>query len=235
MPAIGTPIEAYPRTGILPQNAWILLESWMNYTNPFKKVGFKVELISDVDTVPMIMLETVNGAINVSQAIFKVERPLTIGEEYFLLATINDTTQKKVSIRDWNTRKLNLQTWRVEKEVNQGSLTWLNTPEFSRDTCINYGCGPETFAFFSFRLNTETPVFIRTDVMDTETQEIQVAYLYLHEENEIAVGRYMCAGHFRFRIKKTYKARFTAFDVVGNSTADADSKWVEFDSPYVWY
>ena len=183
------------------------------------------------ELIELNLQELLIGQMQLTQAIFCPTSELKPNTKYFLKYS-DQTENEGREMMQYNRDKKEWEKvyWKTTAKKTLESLNSNLTLEFEKTEVIHYGCGPEANAIFKIKNKTESEIWYKTEVIETETNMKSV--FYIKEWNEkLNVGHNMCSGAFSFKRKGKYKVRFTPMNTDGKSLKTTD--WTTFDSPYV--
>ena len=118
--------------------------------------------------------------------------------------------------------------------VDNQAPTLAGLPKVIGKTIVQYGCGPEIFVRFSYPVQGDEEVLVKTTVRNRQTGATTTYYLEPFRR-ELNVGHSMCSGAFRFGVSMAYDVTFSYMDassyidVSGNKTDNSES--IAFTKP----
>jgi len=190
---------------------------------------YKVYLRSNKEKIKLNVQELLIGQFYQTQAVLKPETTLSAGKEYELVIENLDNLENQAYRFNDSTWKKEKIKWVVSNFNDTASPVWTSNPKFKNSRYDLYGCGPATFANFSFSATDNSEYLIKTTVKNKATA-IETTYYLKPGNKEIAVGHGMCSGAFNFDDGDKFEVKFSLLDASGNLTTST-AEWIEFNRP----
>ncbi|OYQ45085.1 hypothetical protein CHX27_06870 [Flavobacterium aurantiibacter] len=190
---------------------------------------YKVYLKSADEKIKLNVQELLVGQYNLTQAVLKPEKILAVGKEYELVIENLGDLESQVTRYNDSTKQKEKIKWTASNFIDTVSPNWTSKPEFTSSSYDMYGCGPATFANFTFAATDNSEFLIKTTVKNKSTGKETTFYLQAVDQL-ISVGHGMCAGAFDFQDGDKFEVAFSLFDASGNITHWTGDK-LEFKRP----
>ena len=227
----GSGMYFWPIGRTIKQNSLIVLEGYAESQQIVNGLNgkFPVYLKSGDHKVKLKIKEIAVGEFDLTQAILVPEEKLVAGQDYRLF--IDNLPESEEPLQKWNyeTKEYEPVEWKVESGTDTEKPKWVSKPVEKEKILIYYGCGPETYVKFKYKVEDASEFLIKTYVTNTRTKKTTTYYL-TPDKNMFSVGHGMCAGAFRFRGGEVFEVSFDLVDASGNITNWVDNK-ISFIKP----
>ncbi len=168
------------------------------------------------------------GQFRINQAILQPEQSLTPGIKYTLnFENLDQAAHVPYELAPGEP----LPTWTVKAATINQHVKLFTPPKLIRSQAELYGCGPTVSAEFEFITNSDTPVLVKTELMDLTDQTTHTYFLHTSAKDTLSIGHGMCSGAFRYNPKHHYQVRFSIMDSCNAQTNDW-TDWIVFENPF---
>jgi hypothetical protein len=221
----------WPTKQTISQNSIFVIDGYATSQKIINGLGttYKVFLKSDNQQIKLNVQEILVGQFRLTQAILKPEKTLSVGQVYELVIENLGDLENEVSKYNYTTGENEKIKWTVTSNNDTIPPIWTEKPIFKDGSYMQFGCGPDVFANFSFSASDNSEYLIKTTLKNKSTG-IETTYYLNADDKEIAVGHEMCSGAFNFDGGDKFEVEFSLFDASGNLT-----KWtgerIEFKRP----
>ncbi len=213
------------------ENACLLFESYGTAQPFIETLSFDTQVFLTADNGEEIQLNTIAynpGQFNVNQAILQPEHSLTPGLTYTLnFGKLDHLDRLPHSLGPDQAPR----TWTAKADTQRPPIKLFTPPKFIKSEAQFFGCGPAVNAKFEFITNSDTPVLVKTELMDLTDGKTYSYFLKTSTKDTLSIGHGMCAGAFRFKPKHEYQVRFSIMDSC-NTLADDWTDWIGFENPF---
>jgi hypothetical protein len=227
----GTGIYFWPSSQTIKQNSRIVIEGYAGSQHVIHGLNKKypIYLKSGDIKVKLTVKEITVGEVGITQAILIPEDKLVAGMDYRLF--IDNLPEYEAPLQKWNktTKSYEAIEWKVAEGTDTEKPEWINKPAVKEKTYKLFGCGPEEYVDFSFKVKDASEFLIKTTVTNTKTNKSTTYYLSPDIES-FSIGHGMCSGAFNFREGDEFEATLDLIDASGNITTWSDAK-VKFTKP----
>ncbi len=226
----GTGLSIFPYQKEIRTNNLFLLEGYAKSQHIINSLNkdFPVYLKSGKEMVKLEVVETHTGQFNLTQALLKPEKPLTLGKEYVLVI---EHLPEYEYFGNYNqkTRKYDPISYFVNLPDDLAAPKWTNLPQEKSKSLAHFGCGPSIHVEFGFDISDDSNVFVRTTVKGKKNGTT-TTYLLVYSGEGVSIGHGMCSGAFSFNDGDEYDVQFELLDISGNALSDK-SEWIAFTKP----
>ncbi|WP_341227939.1 hypothetical protein [uncultured Arcticibacterium sp.] len=177
----------------------------------------KIYLKSGNSKVDLVVLETLIGDFQLTQAVLKPEVELIPGLVYSL--EIDNLKNPEILRRfNFETKKFESIEFIVGEELDLKKPRIKRKPQVSEEVLTYWGCGKEVKVIFDFKVKDDSEVVVRALVRNRMTGKETEFYVSLIND-KMVLGKNMCSGAFLFEEEVRYEAEFVVMDASGNKTA----------------
>jgi len=223
----GGGISIWPSGKFLNQNSIFVIDGYAASQDMVKKLAKKypIYLKSGEKKVKLNVTEILIGEFYLTQVVLSANEKLEVGKVYEIY--IDNLPDFEKLLTKWNPKtsmheKIN---WTVTEGSDTVVPKWTQKPKEVNKTFALYGCGPEKFVNFAFKVEEQSEFLIKTTVSSKETKK-QTSF-YLKPSNALLkVGHGMCSGAFLYDQGNEYEVTFEIMDASGNFTSWIDEKIV---------
>lgn len=216
-------IQVFPKTNQISTNSIFVVEGYESSQTLINNLNKKnaIYLVSETDTVKLIVLKTIEGGYNLTQAILKPKSNLIAGLNYKLHIDSLDENEKS----DFENETTN---WTVSDLTDNQKPTWIKPPSYQSKRTIFYGCGPELYVRFCGCISDNSPTLVYAKIKNLKTN-ITKDYYITPDSSYFEIGHGMCSGEFNFEKNQAYEATFSIMDASGNISTETQQ--IKFTSP----
>lgn len=229
---ISNGLDFWPTKQTINKNSIFVIDGYTWSQKIVRGLGttYKVYLKSEKEEINLKVQEICVGQYNLTQAILKPEKPLSVGKEYELVIENLGVLAEEVSRFNYKTNQHEKIKWTVEAQSENVALDWIEKPKYKDSYYELFGCGPASYANFTYSANENSAYLIKTSVKNKATGTITTYYLKSNDKI-ISIGHGMCSGEFTFDGGDTFEVEFTLVDATGNLTKWTGDK-IEFKRPF---
>ena len=224
-------IYFWPQNKTIKSNQIIVIEGYENSQKVIRGLNkqYSIYLKTSNSKVKLKVIETLEGDMNLTQAVLKPEENLVKGLEYQIF--ISDLPEDEKPLGRWNyeTEEYELVKWIVEGDIDTIMPLWLNPPIETKSTLILLGCGPEIYVNFKLKIIEQSDFLIKATVTDLLTNKSTAYYLENDDSSTLKIGHGMCSGPFKFK-NEVFEVTFAIMDSSGNF-AYYNSNKIRFTNP----
>ncbi len=224
-------IQIFPTENTIWENSRIMIQGDFSYFEYLETLGkeYSIQLKNEEQSINLILEEVCKTEASYLQLFFKPETKLTAGKKYKLNIELPPKLKDYTLLSGINSHFKREFEWTVSNKKTSKPY-FKKEPKLVEKKFVAYGCGPEIFAIFDYKLNNNNEVLFLTELIEIESNFTQMAYIPSFE-GKIKVGHGMCQGAFRYSCRsKKYKVRFRIMDAAGNFSRDW-TDWIKFDEP----
>jgi len=221
----GVGIYFWPSGQTIKQNSIIVIDGYAESQNVIIGLNKKypIYLKTGDKKVKLTVKEILVGEFYLTQAVLTVDETLEVGKNYEIF--IDSLPEYERPLQKWNnkTRKYEHAIWTVIEGIDTIQPIWNVKPVETEKTLIHYGCGPEKYVHFKFKIDDESEFLIKATVTNRTTKKITSYYLET-DGSSLLIGHGMCSGAFLFEEGNEYDILFNIMDASGNLTLWTDKK-----------
>lgn len=222
----------FPSKNNANSNSVFIIEGYANAQIIINELNkkHKVYLKSDADIVNLSVSDIYVGEFELTQALLKPERNLTVGKKYELIIEgFEKDEYNKPKRYNTTTRLYENVSWTIVANIDIEAPKWISKPTHTKDVFQMFGCGPEMYSVFNFKAYDNSELLVKATVKNIKTGKESIYYLK-PDSNLISIGHGMCSGEFTFDDSEFYEVEFSLMDASGNKTA-WEGERIKFTNP----
>lgn len=213
-------IYCLSKSTTLNKNGLIILEFYASSQSliPDLNKKYPIYLKSSNGKVQLNIIETLKGEMSLTQIILKPASELKADGIYTLQIDNLPKYERKPERYNSLSNKREELTFKISNSVDIDLPILTSTPTEQKKTLVYYGCGPESWVYFTIAGQDKSELFVRANVKNKATGKV-TTYILDIENGFVKVGHGMCSGAFHFDNGDNFEVSFQLFDQSGNTSS----------------
>ncbi|MBN9299892.1 MAG: hypothetical protein J0I41_23020 [Filimonas sp.] len=218
------------KSNTLNKNGIIILDFYCFSQDIVSKLNSKypIYLKSSKEKIPLKVIDTLKGEMQLTQVILKATSILKTNEIYTLQIDNTDGSVPLLNRYNDSTKQWETITFRVSNIIDKNAPILAYPSVEQKKTLHAYGCGPAKWVYFSITAQDQSEVFVKATVKNKTTLKT-TSYILNIENGMVKIGHGMCSGAFHFDNGDNFEITFQLIDQSGNK--GTISKPISFYKP----
>jgi len=223
-------VNVYPNGEKISSNQVFLFESWIvNNIVDSLELKYHPTLVSNFDTVELVVIEHLKFECLVTQALLRPKNPLKEGVKYALQIDSLKIHESHVFEKIWDKsndypKKVE---WIVDSTYNSLPNKWKKEPHLLQIDTNSIG---SINSRFNFKLELNQEEIIRIDILDTSMTSHLSYYRIINPQYPIGIGYNICPTPYKCEKMDDFSVRFSFFDLDKMKTYESTS-WIDITHP----
>jgi len=188
--------QVFPQKKEISPNSWFMIECNFDLQNIIDSLNIKYTVyLRDENTkqeIELVIQEKLKGQDEISQVILKPAETLKLNHIYSIHIDSLDTKQyEKVVYKNSKTGLREHKFWTVVKTEDMTKPKFIKEPLLIAKETYSFGNGNSEYAIFDFETEDDNEVLIKTELVNMDSNQLFIFYLYVGKEDKLLVGKNM--------------------------------------------